>query len=91
MWVVADLNDDYIAKMEDVLEVYKQLNSYEREVASLQNKNRPSQGGYWGADRRARCQHRRYSGQLHPSLLAAFVAPADALARSRAGKRRRAL
>jgi hypothetical protein len=24
MWVVADVNDDYIAKMEDVLEVYKQ-------------------------------------------------------------------
>ena len=23
MWVVADLNDDYIAKMEDVLEVYE--------------------------------------------------------------------
>ena len=23
MWVVADLDDDYIAKMEDVLEVYE--------------------------------------------------------------------
>jgi hypothetical protein len=25
MWVVADLNEDYIAKMEDVLEVYEGL------------------------------------------------------------------
>jgi DDE superfamily endonuclease len=38
MWVVADLNEDYIAKMEDVLEVYEQPYDKQEPVVCLDEK-----------------------------------------------------
>ena len=38
MWVVADLDDDYIAKMEDVLEVYEWPHDPKRPVICLDEK-----------------------------------------------------
>jgi hypothetical protein len=38
MWVVADLNDDYIAKMEDVLETYEQPYDPQQPVLCLDEK-----------------------------------------------------
>lgn len=38
MWCVADLNDDYIAKMEDVLEVYEKPHDPEQPVICLDEK-----------------------------------------------------
>jgi hypothetical protein len=38
MWVVADLDDDYIAKMEDVLEVYERPNDPQQPVVCLDEK-----------------------------------------------------
>ena len=38
MWVVADLNDDYIAKMEDVLEVYERPYDPQQPVVCLDEK-----------------------------------------------------
>jgi hypothetical protein len=38
MWVVADLDDDYIAKMEDVLEVYERHYDSEQPVVCLDEK-----------------------------------------------------
>jgi hypothetical protein len=38
MWVVADLNEDYIAKMEDVLEVYERPYDPEQPVVCLDEK-----------------------------------------------------
>ena len=35
MWVVADLDDDYIAKMEDVLEVYERPHDPQQPVICL--------------------------------------------------------
>ena len=35
MWVVADLDDDYIAKMEDVLEVYERPYDQQQPVLCL--------------------------------------------------------
>ena len=38
MWVVADLDDDYIAKMEDVLEVYERPHNPKQPVICLDEK-----------------------------------------------------
>jgi hypothetical protein len=38
MWCVADLNDDYIAKMEDVLEAYERPYDAEQPVVCLDEK-----------------------------------------------------
>jgi hypothetical protein len=38
MWVVADLDDDYIAKMEDVLEVYERPHDPQQPVICLDEK-----------------------------------------------------
>ena len=38
MWVVADLNEDYIAKMEDVLEVYERPYDQQEPVVCLDEK-----------------------------------------------------
>jgi hypothetical protein len=38
MWVVADLNDEYVAKMEDVLEVYEQPYDAQQPVICLDEK-----------------------------------------------------
>jgi hypothetical protein len=38
MWVVADLNEDYIAKMEDVLEVYERPHDQQEPVVCLDEK-----------------------------------------------------
>jgi hypothetical protein len=38
MWVVADLDDDYIAKMEDVLEVYERAHGPQQPVICLDEK-----------------------------------------------------
>ena len=38
MWVVADLDDDYIAKMEDVLEVYERPYDSQQPVICLDEK-----------------------------------------------------
>ena len=38
MWVVADLDDDYIAKMEDVLETYEQPYDPQQPVVRLDEK-----------------------------------------------------
>lgn len=38
MWVVADLDDDYIAKMEDVLELYERPYDQEQPVVCLDEK-----------------------------------------------------
>jgi len=38
MWVVADLTDDYIAKMEDVLEVYERPYDPQQPVVCLDEK-----------------------------------------------------
>ena len=38
MWVVADLDDDYIAKMEDVLETYEQPYDPQQPVVCLDEK-----------------------------------------------------
>ena len=38
MWVVADLDDDYIAKMEDVLETYEQPYDPQQPVLCLDEK-----------------------------------------------------
>ena len=38
MWCVADLNEDYIAKMEDVLEVYERPYDPEQPVVCLDEK-----------------------------------------------------
>ena len=38
MWVVADLDDDYIAKMEDVLEVYERPYDPQQPVICLDEK-----------------------------------------------------
>src|SRR4030095_16326027 len=41
MWVVADLDDDYIAKMEDVLEVYNRPYDPQQPVVCLDEKPIP--------------------------------------------------
>ena len=38
MWCVADLNEDYIAKMEDVLEMYEQAYDPKQPVVCLDEK-----------------------------------------------------
>jgi hypothetical protein len=38
MWVVADLDDDYIARMEDVLEVYERPYDAQQPVVCLDEK-----------------------------------------------------
>ena len=38
MWVVADLDEDYIAKMEDVLEVYERPYDQQEPVVCLDEK-----------------------------------------------------
>ena len=44
MWVVADLNDDYIAKMEDVLEVYERPYDPQQPVICVDEK--PVEAGF---------------------------------------------
>ena len=63
MWVVADLDEDYIAKMEDVLETYEQPYDPQQPVLCLDEKpvtlhadvrpTSPAQPGRWDEHRHA--------------------------------------
>src|ERR1700752_3308663 len=41
MWVVAELDDDYITKMEDVLEIYERPHDHQQPVVCLDEKPIP--------------------------------------------------
>jgi hypothetical protein len=53
MWVVADLDDDYIAKMEDVLEVYERPYDPHQPVICVDEKQVALIKINWKFDRKA--------------------------------------